>query len=120
VGYNIAVTRGAAAITLAEWADVVASDPALDKIGAPQITPTIPEGETRYHAVRSAPYDGPDWPGVAQLTSHHDFPATGGWLYWDRGKVVVKNPDEVMLAKLCEIAAKLDARVQGEEGEYYE
>jgi len=31
----------------------------------------------------------------------------------------VKNPDEAILSKMCAIAEKIGARVQGDEGEYY-
>lgn len=40
-------------------------------------------------------------------------------LWWDRGEVRTKNPDEVTVRKLVEIAKKLKARVVGDDGEEY-
>lgn len=41
------------------------------------------------------------------------------WFNFDRGDVVVKNPDAEILAKMWAIAQKLGARVQGDDGELY-
>jgi hypothetical protein len=42
------------------------------------------------------------------------------WFNLEQGRVTVKDPDEPTIAKMCAIAKKLAARVQGEEGEYYD
>src|SRR6476619_3837212 len=41
------------------------------------------------------------------------------WLRWWRGNIETKNPDRAIVAKMLEIAAKLRARVQGDDGEVY-
>jgi hypothetical protein len=42
-----------------------------------------------------------------------------GALYYDAGEITAKNPDEPLIRKMVEIAQKLDARVQGDDGEIY-
>jgi hypothetical protein len=43
----------------------------------------------------------------------------GGWFDYRNGRIVVKYPDEKMLAKMRVIAEALGARVMGDEGELY-
>lgn len=40
-------------------------------------------------------------------------------LWWRRGEITTKNPDEEAVAKLVQIARELDARVVGDDGEVY-
>ena len=42
------------------------------------------------------------------------------WFDWRSGEISVKNPDEPAISKMREIAQKLGARVQGDDGEYYD
>jgi hypothetical protein len=42
-----------------------------------------------------------------------------GWLDWNNGNITTKSPDEQLLAKMIEIAERLGARVQGDDGELY-
>lgn len=42
-----------------------------------------------------------------------------GWLDWDAGNVAAKNPSPPLVLKMCQIAAVLSARVQGDDGEFY-
>jgi hypothetical protein len=41
------------------------------------------------------------------------------WLDWFEGNVFSKNPDDPLIDKMVEIAKKLDAKVQGDDGEVY-
>ncbi len=43
----------------------------------------------------------------------------GPWLNWHSGKIFAKNPEEGFVDKMVEIAKKLNATVQGDDGEYY-
>lgn len=74
-----------------------------------------------------------DWSGAAErpilagewlalVESHPELTrGPGGDPFdFDDGKLVAKTLDRATLAKLLAIAAKLGARVQGEEGEFYE
>ena len=42
------------------------------------------------------------------------------WFDWADGQVFTKNPDRVTLAKLLDLARRLQARVQDDDGEFYE
>ena len=41
------------------------------------------------------------------------------WLDWAQGNVFTKNPDETTLRKMLDLAERLNAKVQGDEGETY-
>jgi hypothetical protein len=42
------------------------------------------------------------------------------WFDWFEGDVLTKNPDRPTLTKMLDLAERLDARVQGDDGELYE
>lgn len=42
------------------------------------------------------------------------------WLDWWRGNIYTKNPDKAIVEKMIQIAKLLRARVQGDDGEFYE
>ena len=42
------------------------------------------------------------------------------WLDWFRGCISTKNPDKAIVGKMIQIAQKLGARVQGDDGEFYD
>ena len=42
------------------------------------------------------------------------------WFHWWRGNVSTKNPDRAIIAKMLFLAARLGARVQGDDGEFYD
>jgi hypothetical protein len=42
-----------------------------------------------------------------------------GWLDWHRGEIYTKNPRKKLVEKMIQIANRLDAKVQGDEGEVY-
>jgi hypothetical protein len=100
VGYDVHISRrdhwsdeDGPAITLDEWQRVIADDPELSP------DPDDSNGSTAL------------WRGA----SEHAEP----WLAWDEGNVKTKNPDEALLRKALELAARLEARVQGDDGELY-
>lgn len=80
-------------ITADEWLAVVAADPEL----------RINEANGPYLAVWSGPCSYPD----------------GGWFEWADGCVSTKHPDRAVLGKILHLAARLGARVQGDDGEEY-
>jgi hypothetical protein len=48
--------------------------------------------------------------------SKHEKP----WFHWSRGNISTKNPDRPIVAKMLEIANRLGASVQGDDGESYQ
>ncbi|MFC5666332.1 hypothetical protein ACFP3U_25610 [Kitasatospora misakiensis] len=41
-------------------------------------------------------------------------------LWWNAGRIVSKNPSDAVIATMREVAKALGARVQGDDGEYYD
>ena len=41
------------------------------------------------------------------------------WFDYREGNIVVKNPDDEIVNKMLDIAERLDAKVQGDDGEIY-
>jgi hypothetical protein len=100
MGWEVHLTRAANwsdsdqhPITAEEWLAVVATDPEL----------SIDTTNGPYFAVWSGPSSYPD----------------GGWFDWADGCVSTKHPDQAILGKLLQLAARLGAVVQGDDGEVY-
>jgi hypothetical protein len=112
VGYDVHITRAgewheseATPIGLDEWLAYVASDPEMRLDGfAEARNPTTGE------AIRI------ESPGLSVWTTWSEGTA---WMDHHGGRIVVKNPDTAILRKMCAIAERLGARVQGDEGEMY-
>lgn len=100
MGYDVHITRAenwsdnqGCEITAAEWHSVIDTDPEL----------------------RPAGYNGP------HLAIWEAHPSNDeAWLDWCDGNITTKHPDEPLLRKMVEIAARLDAKVQGDDGELYD
>ncbi len=99
MGYELHITRAqywsmneGHEITAEEWLGVVESDPELKLAGNNGPFFTL-------------------WIG----TSAHVEP----WFDWLGGNIYTKNPDEPIMEKMVEIARRLDAKVQGDDGEVY-
>ncbi|QDX24925.1 hypothetical protein FPZ54_02020 [Sphingomonas suaedae] len=91
-------------IELTEWEALCRSDASLEITG--EATATIPQTGDVIRLSR---------PGMAVWTA-----ATGStWFWLDRGEVTTSGADSVVIAKSCEIAEALGARVQGDDGEFY-
>ncbi|WP_224277024.1 hypothetical protein [Streptomyces sp. LS1784] len=41
-------------------------------------------------------------------------------MWWTAGRIVSKNPSDAVIATMCQVAKVLNARVQGDDGEYYD
>ena len=94
MGYDIHIRRGGEKITLEEWLRYVESDSQIQR--DPQNNAT-------------------DFLFVA----HPKEPAP---LWWQprRSEIYTKDPDKATVQKMIEIAQKIGARVQGDEGEFYD
>ena len=100
MGYDLHITRARrwddnadAEIGADEWLALVQADPEL----------TIEPDQGPFFARWSGP-------------SRHDDP----WLDWSAGNIDTKNPDSALRRKMVAVAERLGARVQGNEGEFYD
>ncbi|WP_329136461.1 hypothetical protein OG552_24765 [Streptomyces sp. NBC_01476] len=116
MGYDVYITRRAswwaeegARITPQEWEAVVAADPDLEMV---QVARATPRGQDAVLEYRN--------PWLAQMVTHPALDTHGAWLDWRDGQIVVKNPDDTLLRKMRAIAAGLQARVQGDDDEFYD
>lgn len=113
MGYDVHITRkqewldeDGPRILEDEWQAYVASDPEMVITGFAEAT--TPQAET----IRVTHPLLTEWRGHS---SHLPI-----WFSYFSGNLVVKNPDEECLAKMRQIATRLNARVQGDEGEFYD
>lgn len=101
-------------IGLEEWREICKNDPSLSMTG--YVEDAAPGGSIfRYEnaglAIWTPPKQGlARFFGKAQPEVPFDF---------RRGSIIVKSPTEPIIAKMCEIAALLNARVEGDDGEFY-
>ena len=60
--------------------------------------------------------------GIAVWVAYpdHGVGSNMAWFCHFSGRITVKNPDKAILAKMHQIASKLSAKVQGDEGEEYD
>ena len=103
MGYDIHITRSAdwienngQEIPEAEWQAVVEADPEMRFLGD----------------------TAPNYPLAAEWLGHPQLQSV--WFDYADGNITVKSPDERTLNKMQQIAQKLDARVQGQEREFYD
>ncbi|GHH73043.1 hypothetical protein GCM10018781_36570 [Kitasatospora indigofera] len=108
MGYDVYITRRenwwdqeGGYISTAEWEAAVEADPDLVMV-------PIPEG-----------WQGSTEP-VAETVPGKAAESRSEPLWWRAGRIAAKNPSDAMVTTMCQVAKVLDARVQGDDGEYYE
>jgi hypothetical protein len=90
-----------------EWLRIVADSADLELVG--EVTATSPKGEVvRYRN-----------PLLAEWTQHPD-PELRPPFDFRRGQVVVKNPDDPVVARLAALARALSAQVIDDDGQVYD
>ncbi|SDK75500.1 hypothetical protein [Microbulbifer yueqingensis] len=116
MGYDLHITRkdnwsdyAGPLISLAEWEQYVHGDPSMRMDNSA-------EGKTAEGSVIRVQSDGL---AVWTAYSGHEPGGNMAWFYYRDGNISVKNPDEEILGKMIAVARSLEARVQGDEGEYY-
>lgn len=118
MGYDVYITRqdnwydqdDTKRISLEEWLNYVATeaDIRLDNYAEANVS----NGETiRLEA---------DGLSVWTAYSGNGVGENYAWLNYDSGNIVVKNPDEEIISKMVDISLKMEAKVQGDEGEIYQ
>jgi len=117
VGYDLHITRKAdwpdddgPVITFEEWIAVVDADPDLRLDGF--CAARMPDGGI----LRL------DDSSIAVWTAYSRYRDRAGiaWFRWRDGNVNVKNPDREIRRKMWRIAQVLAAKVQGDDGEFYD
>ena len=106
MGYDLHITRAdewseseSRPISLEEWLAVVADDPELHRDPADANS---------------------QWPGfVYWADPSQPVEEWWQWLCHERGEIVTKSPDAPLRRKMHELAARLGARVLGDDGEEY-
>ena len=116
MGYDVHITRAKhwidsknRPISLREWLVYVEQDTELELEGV-AIGRVTGESALAYQSE-----------GLAVWTAYsgHDPVGNKAWMDWCDGRIVVKNPDEEILAKMKQIAAHFRSSVVGDEGEHY-
>jgi hypothetical protein len=116
MGYDLHITRKSDwplrgnDITFDEWLAVVAADPEMRLDGFAEAP--LPDGEVLRTEDAS----------LAVWTAYPGHGVDGGMaLMWlSGGNIDTKNPDEHIRRKLWRLAQALNARVQGDDGEFYD
>lgn len=117
MGYEVYITKkenwfdeDGPAISIDEWTKFVASDPEMRLDGYAEAA----VGEGKVLRIEG------DGLSVWTAYSGHEKDGNMAWFYYWDGNVSVKNPDLEILQKMASIAKNLSAKVQGEEGEWYD
>ncbi|QKG57110.1 hypothetical protein GKZ68_11000 [Hymenobacter sp. BRD128] len=120
MGYEVHITRKVprwadeednATITLAEWLDYVASDSEMRLDEYPEWPVYLADGNINPES---------DGQSVWLPYSKNGVAGNYAWFCYFSDRVTVKNPDEEILGKMLAIARTLGARVQGDDGEYFD
>jgi len=93
--------------TAGERAAVVAADAELSMIPAP-LNRT---GPAQWSAMLNT---------HTELNTHPDESRFGTALHWSERGISARNPSDLLIAKTREVARELGARVQGDDGEFYD
>jgi hypothetical protein len=118
MGYELHITRqenwfdedDSRQISFDEWTQILADDKEMRLDNFAEATTT--NGDTI--RVESE--------GLSVWTKYSGNGLNGNYAWFDysRGSIVCKNPDDEIIGKMLDIAGRLNAKVQGDEGEIYE
>ena len=118
MGYDIHITRQDnwfdddinRKIALEEWTSLVSSDTEMRLDNYVEATTSAGE----FVRVESE--------GLSVWTKYsgHGLNGNHAWFNYHQGNITVKNPDSKIITKMLAIADRLNAKVQGDEGEVYE
>jgi hypothetical protein len=116
MGYNIHIARknnweseGESDISLDEWLEYVDKDSELRLTNGYQMN--VPNVDTSWK----------ESPGYCEWTTHPDaLEGVLPWFIYSEGEIWTKYPDDFTIRKMILIAVALNAKVQGEEGEFYD
>ncbi|GGV66645.1 hypothetical protein GCM10010277_74610 [Streptomyces longisporoflavus] len=109
MGYDVHITRrdnwwddSGPEITETEWRTVIATDPDLE-----MTPPDLIDGQH------------PIW--TAEMVTHPPEKRFGTAIHWfSPSDISAKNPTDILISKMQAVAQALGARLQGDDGEYYD
>ena len=117
MGYELYISRNdewwdeevGGGISLSEWSSLIDADDTMRMDGFAEVD--LPDGST----LRT------ENEGLAVWTQYagNEVGGNQAWFDFRHHAIVVKNPDQAILTKMLEIAAKQNAMVIGDEGEQY-
>lgn len=94
-------------ITPLEWRKIIDENPELKQTEAIEIQ--AKDGQQFKYTFEDAQIAKWKKPNSAEII----------WFLYRRGEITVSNPDEVTMEKVRQIAKRVGARVQGDDGEFY-
>lgn len=115
MGYELHITRRnhwadteTSDISLDEWLNYVNNDKELELLNG-------------YDIKIGAEVTHQDAPGYCEWMSHPSEQETNSrpWFSYWKGSIDTKNPDAPTIRKMIQIASALNAKVQGDDGEFY-
>lgn len=118
MGYDIHITRqenwfdedANKKISLDEWKSFLVNDPEMRLDNFAEAVTTSGD-QIRIES---------DGLAVWTKYSGNDLDGNFAWFDYSNGNIVCKNPDDEIIKKMLDIAQRLNAKVQGAEGELYE
>lgn len=118
MGYEVHITRqenwfdedDSREISFYEWTQILAHDNEMRLDNFAEATTT--SGET----IRVESEGLSVWTKYSGNGLNNNY----AWFDYSRGSIVCKNPDDEIINKMLDIAERLNAKVQGDEGEIYE
>ena len=118
MGYDIRITRqenwfddnAKNRISLEEWKDFLSGDPEMR-------IDNSAEAKTKSNEIIRAESEGLS---VWTKYSGNGLDRNFAWFDYNKGNIVCKNADEEIITKMLDIANRLNAKVQGDDGELYE
>jgi hypothetical protein len=116
MGYDLHITRRD------HWADTEVSDISLDEWLSYVETDKELELTNGFEIKIGSVTEYKNAPGFCEWNAHptaKDHNARPWFDYW-KGSIGTKNPDEPTIRKMIQIATVLNAKVQGDDGEFYD
>lgn len=115
MGYELHITRRE------HWADTEATDISMDEWLAYVNSDTELELTNGYDTKIGAETSHQDSPGFCKWNAHPTEKEANSrpWFAYWKGSIDTKNPDTPTIRKMMQMASALNAKVQGDDGEFY-
>lgn len=116
MGYDLHITRRD------DWADREVPDISLDEWLSYVKTDTELELTNAYEIKIGSESQFQNRPGYCEWNAHptEKAPNARPWFAYWKGSIDTKNPDVATIRKMIQMASALNAKVQGDDGEFYD